>query len=189
MRAAVDSSRVRAGISFSGALSLFAVVAVLVVVSVPRLRELALQENEADAQGTAQILARALKALDATPRSQPSLRELMRYPELRGLGDTELLAGGAVLRRHGYLFEITCLSPALTAPAAPAALLSGQSDALCGLLAIRAWPWDHGSTGSAAFLVTQKGGRLAHSNASASWEGLEAAGDPLLTLAGWRSGP
>lgn len=175
-----------AGLSFSGALSLLAVVSVLVVVSVPHLSEIALQENEADARGTAQILAGALQALDAKPRYQPSMRELLRFPELRTLGDAELVAGDAVLRRHGYLFEVTCLSPGVTAPSAPAALLSGESDALGAILAIRAWPWAHGTTGVAAFLATQEGGRLEHPNAVPHWEGLASAGSQLASLEGWR---
>jgi len=176
----------RGPISFSGALSLLAIAAVVLVVSVPRLRGIALLENEADAVGTAQLLARALQALDAKPRSSPSMRELLRRPELRGLDDAELLAEGRVLRRHGYLFEVTCLSPAVTAPAAPACILSGEPAALCGLLAIRAWPWEHGTTGLAAFLATQKGGRLVHPNTAPGWEGLGAAGATLVSPEGWR---
>src|SRR5262245_51531649 len=107
--------RVALSLSLSGALSLLAVVAVLIVVSVPRLRGLALQENEGDARGTAQALARALAALEARPSRPPRLADLLETGELRGLGDVELLAGGRVLRRHGYLFEITCLSPELAA--------------------------------------------------------------------------
>src|SRR5688572_463239 len=77
------------GLSFSGALSLAAVVLVLVVVSVPRLQDLARQENEADARVTAELLARALRTLPAA--SEPSLRDLVRRPELSGgLSDAEL---------------------------------------------------------------------------------------------------
>ncbi len=120
MSEAPPSSRASGALSLSGAISLFAIVAVLVVISLPRLRGLALQENEVDAQGTAQILARALPGLEAKACRKPSLRELLRSPELHGLGDAELLAGGSVMRRHGYLFEVTWMSPAVTAPAVPA---------------------------------------------------------------------
>jgi len=186
MSEAVPAIRRRVAISFSGGLSLLAVVAVLVVVSVPRLRGLAQRENEADAAGTAQMLARALQVLDAKACHKPGLRELLRLPELSALGDIELLAGGKVLRRHGYLFEVTCLSPAITAPCGPAALLCGEPDALGSLLAIRAWPWALEVTGSASFLVTRTGGRLVFPSSPVSWQGLEAAGVELTSLAGWR---
>lgn len=190
MSEAVLSHRARGPISLSGAFSLLAVVAVLVVVSLPRLRGLALQENEVDAKSTARSLANALRELGSSPARKPALRELLRRPGLLGLGDSELLAGGQVMRRHGYLFEITCLPPTITAASAPAALLGGEPAALCGLLAIRAWPWDHGTTGRVAFLVTQKGGTLAHPNSGAGWEGVEARGATLESLAGWRpAGP
>ena len=208
-------TRGRVAMSVSGALSLLAVVSVLIVVSVPRLRGLAVQENEGDARGTVQALARALAALDASPSRPPPLRELLGAGELRGFGDVELLAGGRVLRRHGYLFEVTYLSAGLEAASAHAAPASGEAvpagvgvvsagagavsagaGAVSagagavpgGTLAIRAWPWEHGATGSAAYLATQDGVRLAHSNAGPSWDGLESAGVALRSLDGWRAG-
>lgn len=187
MSAAAPTSRARGPISFSGALSLLAVVAVLVVVSLPRLRGLAQQENEVDAKSTARLLASALREMGSSPARKPAMRELLRRPELVGLGDAELLAGGAVMRRHGYLFEVTCLPPTVTATCAPAALLGGESAALCGLLAIRAWPWDRGATGRFAFLATQRGGTLAHSNSDSPWAGVESAGAVLESLDGWSS--
>jgi hypothetical protein len=187
-RGAEDAVHARAAwISPSGAASLLAIAAVLVVISLPRLRGLALQENEADAAATAQLLARALQRHESRATAVPALRELLRQPELCKLSDAELLVEGRVLRRHGYLFEVTRLSPVLTAPAVPAALLTGESAALGGLLAIRAWPWDHGTTGARTFLATEKGGRLVHANAPVVWEGLEAAGAELATLFGWRT--
>jgi hypothetical protein len=51
--------------------------------------------------------------------------------------------------------------------------------------AIRAWPWRHGATGRAAFLVTSGGALLAHPNTAGS-QGLEGAGRDLASLAGWR---
>ena len=137
MSEVAPTTRHEAALSLSGALSLLAVVAVLVVVSLPRLRGLALQENEVDARGTALMLARALRGIEPRPDRKPALRELLRRPELRGLADVEVLAEGTLLRRHGYLFEVTCLSPAMTAPAAPAALLCGEPGPLACMLAVQ----------------------------------------------------
>lgn len=185
MSEAALSSRARGPISLSGAFSLLAVVGVLVVVSLPRLRGLAVRENEVDAKSTARLLAGALRDMGSSPARKPGMREILRRPELLGLADAELLDGGTVMRRHGYLFEITCLPPTVTATCAPAALLGGEPAALCGLLAIRAWPWDRGATGRFAFLATQKGGTLAHLNSDTRWAGVEAAGTVLESLDGW----
>jgi len=176
------------GLSLSGALSLAAIVAVLVVISVPRLQDLAKHENEADARVTAQILARALNSLPAA--GEPSMRALVRRPELSGgLSDAELLQRGALLRRHGYLFEVTRLAPRLSLPAAPLSLLSGEKGVLGSVLAIRAWPWAHGSSGEAAFLVTASGASLRHPNSVLRWHGLESAGVVVDELSGWRPAP
>jgi hypothetical protein len=180
------SRRLTGGMSLSGTLSLLAVVAVLVVVSVPRLRALAVEENEVDACSTAQLLARALARSE--PRGgAPSLRELLGRPELSGVvADAELLARGRLLRRHGYLFEIIRLPPAFGLSAVPMALVCGETSVLSGLSAVRAWPWVHGSTGNAAFLVTVAGASLLHPNPEPHWQGLEAAGAPLGPLGDWR---
>ena len=173
---ALDSPRTRgAGLSPSGTLSLLAIAAVLVVVSVPSLRGLAVQENEADARATAQLLARALRAAEEPGTPAPSLRAILREPELAGvLADAELLAKGSVLRRHGYLFEIVQFARGL------------EPGAVGGRLAIRAWPWDRGSTGEAGVLVTSAGACLVPPTPAPRWEGLESAGVALEQLAGWR---
>lgn len=164
------------GVSFSGALSLLAVAAVLVVVSLPRLRGLALAENEVDASATAQLLAVALRADEAANGAPPSWRELLARPELASvLSDGELVGAGTLLRHHGYLFELTRLA-------------TGRSDAPGARteLAVRAWPWAHGATGEATFLATAGGTRLVHANESPCWQGLAAAGADLGSLADWR---
>lgn len=179
-------SRLPWGISLSGALSLLAVVSVLVVVSVPRLRGIALQENEVDARGTAGLLASALRGMKDADDT-PSLRELLRRPELAGLlADAELVEHGTLLRHHGYLFEVTRLCPSLSLPSAPSSLLSGDRGGLHSMMAIRAWPWAHGATGEAAFLVTAGGAGLVHPNAPPCWEGLRDAGVPVEELTSWR---
>jgi hypothetical protein len=169
------------GWSPSGLFSLAAVVAVLVVVSLPRLSELAQQENEADARDAARLLAAELDAEDA---GLPTLRELLRRPALRGMSDAELLEGG-ILRRHGYLFELTELSPVLGVLALPAALLAGRGGALRGMPAVRAWPWSPGRTGRVAFLVTAGGGVLVHGEPRTRGEA-RVHGLALGDLSGWR---
>jgi hypothetical protein len=177
----------RSGLSSSGALTLTAIIAVLLVVSVPRLRDIALQENEADARVTAQLLAKALGACD--PSGVPSMRDLVRTPELVGLSDAELLDRGSLLRRHGYLFEVTRLAPSLSMPAAPLALVSGEKGVLRSMLAIRAWPWVHGSSGETAFLVTAAGASLLHPNSVPRWHGLGSARATVDELTGWQLAP
>lgn len=179
--------RLPGGLSISGALSLLAVIAVLIVVSVPRLRDLAQAENEADALGTTQLLATGLRTLEVQAKRQPALRELLRRPELAGvLGDAEILAHGRLLRRRGYLFEITRLRPTLSLPSASLSLLSGQTGFLKEQLAVRAWPWAHGATGESSFLVTSAGKILSHPNSGPHWQGVESAGVDLEQLSGWQ---
>jgi hypothetical protein len=180
------SARFPGGLSAAGFFSLVAVLAVLVVVSVPRLRGLAVRENEADARQTAELLVAALRRMELEPGEVPAMREVTRRPELaRVLSDADLLAEGRLLRRHGYLFEVTCVNPPLSL-AAPAALLTGSGAELLQAIAVRAWPWAHGATGETAFLVTAGGARLRHANADAQWEGTSAAGTRLHDLSGWR---
>ena len=189
-----EAWRLPGGLTISGALSLLAVTAVLVVVSVPRLRDLAVAENEADARATAQLLAEALRgsatsSAEARGDREPGLRELLRRPELTGaLGDSELLEHGTLLRRRGYLFEITRLTPLLSLPSTPASLLCGQSGGLHGMLAVRAWPWAEG-TGEASFLVTAEGATFVAPTPCRSSLGLGAAGADLGPLEGWRRVP
>jgi hypothetical protein len=181
-------SRRGSPITVSGGLSLLAVVAVLFVVSVPRLRELAVQENEADARGTAQLLASVLRSMETGLPRKPLLQQLLQQPELRALADAEVLAGGTLLRRHGYLFEVTTLPPSVTLACSPSSILCGEADALAGQLAIRAWPWEHGVTGVASFVAMRKGGELAHPDGEASWSGLGSAGAILTSPEGWGRG-
>jgi len=187
-RARTGVRRTLLGLSLSGALSLAAIVAVLVVISVPRLQDLARQENEADARITAQLLARAMDSFPAA--DEPSMRDLVRRLELSGsLGDAELLQRGRLLRRHGYLFEVTHLAPTLSLPAVPVYLLPWQTSALKSVPAIRAWPWVHGTSGEMAFLATAAGGCLLHPNSASRWHGLESAGLAVDELTGWRLAP
>jgi hypothetical protein len=169
-------------ISISGTLALLAIAAVLVVVSVPRLRVLARHENEADARNTALLLARALRAHGTSAAKPPSLTELLVRPELGGLADSELLARDTVLRRHGYLFEIASLSPAV-GPTPATAVLSSAAGGTPST-AIRAWPWTPGASGGSSFLVTAEGAlfELPHSGTRAQ----RPAGAVQVELEGWK---
>jgi hypothetical protein len=163
---ALERSRV-APLSLSGAMTLFAIAAVLVTVSIPRLRGLAQRENEADARATAQLLAKGLADAMATGSSVPSLAALLREQALSGVRtDAELFPTDGVLRRHGYLFEIIQLPSRANA--------------------VRAWPWKHGSTGARAFLALCDGTSYEHANAAALWDGLPRVGEAFATLTGWR---
>jgi|SoiMethySBSTD1v2_1073268.scaffolds.fasta_scaffold12841_3 hypothetical protein len=174
-------------LSLSGFLALLAVVLVLVVVSLPRLRGIALQENEADARDTAAYLARALPRFDAgaEPPSVAEVLEVSEHPG--GLTDAVLLEEGEILERHGYLFEVVRLPVEWTL--ASAALPWSTPSAARPPLAVRAWPRRHGSTGATAFVFTSAGGRFAHPNRPARWAGLEQRASFPDAGSGWRPVP
>jgi cytochrome c-type biogenesis protein CcmH/NrfG len=135
------------------AATLTAVVAVVLLVSLPRLRDFALRENESDARQLVQRLAE-LVADPAPASATPTAGELLQArPQLRReLNDLELLEGGRTLRRHGYLFQVV---PAVSGPAP----------------AVRAWPWKHGRTGRRAFLAVPGQGLFASANQGGHWTG------------------
>lgn len=177
------AGRARAGLSGPGAVSIAAVVTVLVFVSLPRLSGLARHENESEARATATYLARSLAARSAQPGGAASIADLVGDDAFaRDLADSELLEGGRLLRRHGYLFELVRLpaeSPGTALdPAAPAVEPAPR--------AIRAWPWRHGSTGGAALLATANGALYLHPNTPPLWEGPRPRQAWLADWDGWR---
>jgi len=176
------------GLSPSGFLSLAAVLAVLLVVSLPRLQGLARLENESDACATAELLVRALARLE-DPTPDAPLEPLVRRVALeRTLADGEWLEQGRLLRRHGYLFELC--------PAPPPLQLAGWSLALTSTagarpprFAVRAWPWS-ASTGRTVFVASECGTVLAHANSGLRWSGLERHPDSSTgALTEWRRLP
>ena len=146
----------RLGMSASGLLTLLVVVSVLVVISLPRLRSFARSENERDALAAAALIARELPppggSADGSSPVGPSIGEVVQGL-LRQLPDTELLAEGRTLRRHGYVFTLRRL-PA--PPLAPGEVLASEA-ARAPVLAVHAWPWKFGPTGSQSYLALADG--------------------------------
>lgn len=149
-------------------LTLVAIAAVVVVISLPRLREFALRENESDARALLSRLAATLEVHAAeTPRA---VEELVRADG--GLAqwttDGEYLEDGRLLRRHGYLFDVTF----------------GADHRW----AVRAWPWRAGRTGTRAFVDVAGAALVVHPNDGARYSGLRGAPNvgELDAAAGWR---
>jgi len=136
------------------ALTLAAVALVVLLVSLPRLRDLALRENESDALW----LTRRLSELASAPDPHSVQELLAAAPDLlRQIDDAQYLEGGRLLRRHGYAFEV------LETP--------GAED---GSMAVRAWPWRAGRTGGSAFVWTASGGLVSSANRAGRWSGERA---------------
>ena len=140
---------------FQGSRALLWLVALVVVlVSLPLLRSVALKENEVDALRALNLLGPQVFAADAQVEDFRTLLE----PESelgRRLPDSRLVDGGRVMFRHGYLFEIVPLED--------------------GQRLLRAWPLDHGKSGLGAFWANADGQVLGHPNGAAQWSGMDAA--------------
>jgi len=153
------------------ALTLGAVALVVLLVSLPRLQDLAVRENEGDARWLTERLAELTREAPGGVRDIHGL--LADQPTLtRLLDDSEYLEGGRLLRRHGYLFEVV---------AAP----EGSLD--CAAAAVRAWPWRYQRTGREVYLWRCGEPLRAHPNAGGRWSG--PGRPPVLAgdEAGWSS--
>jgi hypothetical protein len=130
---------------------LVAVGVVVVLVSLPLLRGLALRENERDAIRTLRLFGSEVFA--APSESLASLGSLVEGDATlhRHLPDTRLVDDGRRLFRHGYLFELV------------------QTEG--GEPLLRAWPFSHGETGLAAFLLGPDGRLLGTANEGARFSG------------------
>lgn len=142
---------------------LTAVGVVVLLVSLPRLREFALRENEADAR---RLTAR-LGELCESPQTAPArdLGALLAAEQqlLTRLDDVDWLENGALLRRHGYLFGLAS---------------DGRS--------IVAWPWEHGRTGLSAYRSSRE--KLeGHPNPGGAWSGLASPPRPSDDDPLWRT--
>jgi hypothetical protein len=134
------------------------VLAVVVVVSVPRLGRIARAENDADARATVCFLAQALAALAETTALEepPRLSRLLEQPEIRRSLADAVSAGGPQdgLFHHGYLFEVVPL---------PAELVGVRNEGAPGRergapWAVQARPRHPGRTGERAYMACPDGG-------------------------------
>ncbi len=130
------------------ALTLAAIATVVLLVSLPRLEDLAMRENEGDAAWLTGRLAELCPTVSAV-----NVQALvLSSPRLgRQIDDAEFLQGGRLLRRHGYLFELDATG--------------GPS--------VRAWPWQHGRTGRAVIVWTPEDGLRGHQNEPGAWSGAD----------------
>lgn len=152
-------------------LTLCAVALVVLLVSLPRLADLAVRENEGDARWLTERLGERCATVEVAPRDVRALLE--GQPTLtRLLDDAEYLEGGRLLRRHGYLFE-------LVAADGP----SGD----CGVAAVRAWPWRFERTGRQAYLWRCGEPLRTHDNAHGRWSGPERPPGVVAVADGWES--
>lgn len=152
------------GLSFVDAATLALIAIVVVLVSLPRLRRFALRENETDAIAMLRILAvDALADREALVAGGLSaLLAASTHHRVR-LTDVEVLEDGR-LRRHGYVFETV--------------------RDVEGRPILLAWPWEHGTTGVAAFAVEPGGPVFGLPNADGRFSGLFSP--PRGSAAPWR---
>lgn len=195
-----DVTHRRSGLSRLGTLALLAVVAVLVTVSIPRLRSFAANENEAEARSLACMLAAELHEAPAIPDARnggPTIEALTHRGAIeRALSDASFLSEGRLLRRHGYLFCVVRLD-AGPPPASEATGFVGstvQAAAPAPGLGVMAWPWQRGRTGARAWIATATGGLFQHENDRGQWDGpgtVRPQGPPPVLTAwnGWSSLP
>ena len=153
----------RAGLILADWLTLSAIVVVVLVVSLPRLHCLALHQNERDAMQALRLFGGNLHAMERD-LTLPTLLEENGELEHR-LDDIETLEDGRLLRRHGYLFDLT----------------RDEN----GAPQIRAWPWSSGETGLGAFIYTADG-LQGHPNGEGHWSGPEAAPVWTPSDSNWR---
>ena len=156
-------------------LTLVAVGLVVLLVSLPCLRDFAVRENEREARALLPRLAGlAGQKLETAEPARAALDPVLDIGRLfaarpglaAGLPDARAGDDGRTLRHHGYVFA--GLRPA-----------SGEE------IALVAWPWDHGRTGEQAYLFVPGRGLFEHPNAEGRWSGARV---PELDLAGATGG-
>jgi hypothetical protein len=155
-------------------LTLVAVGVVVLLVSLPRLREFALDENEGDARRLVahlgELLSSPVHAADEPAADPANVEQLIHGSRelARQLDDAEYLDQGRLLRRHGYLFELT--------PRASPGSVTG----------VRAWPWHYRQTGLSAFAWTPDAGLQGHANDGGRWSGPQQPPNAPDLAAGWK---
>jgi hypothetical protein len=144
---------------------LAAVGVVVLLVSLLRLRDFAVRENETDARSLVERLGRlAERHTDASGATSIAALIASDASMSRQLDDAEFLSDGALLRRHGYLFEC------------------GARD---GRTLVRAWPWRYSETGLGVFAWSREHHLVGHRNDAGQWDGPD---DPpaMEALDEWR---
>ncbi len=149
------------------ALTIAAVGIVLFLVSVPRVHQFALQDNERDAKSSLLTLFSTVYADDGSASAQriPAPEAWNQEIKCR-LYDAHPSDESALLERHGYLLE--------------------HAQRADGSEFLRAWPTRHGATGRSAFLIDSQRGLIENENTDGAWSGT-ASGRPDGTEPGWRS--
>jgi len=150
-------------------LTLAAVAGVLFLVSVPRVHQLAVQDNERDAVAAVRFLITPVfgNEVHAAPAELPPTKTLGEGLRSR-LGDVNYDPSTRLIRIHGYLMDV------------------GRDTR--GQAVIRAWPASHGRTGFQAYLYEPTRGLLSHPNTMADWTGSDSP-RPDGTESGWESVP
>ena len=160
---------------------LIGIVAVIVIVSLPRLSAFARRENEADALRLVQRLTQmfddeSLRA--APPANTQALFDRLPRASRRLFEDQSAVDGGRVLLRHGYFFEFVRVPT-----------YEGDPE---GLLAVRAWPERASGPGAPAFLAFSSAAVLRHPTLTPPPVGLDSP-PPVtsfhpseLRAAGWQ---
>jgi len=133
------------------------ILLLVVLVTLPRLRSMAIQENELDAMRTLGVLGGEVFAAEkASPERLGQLFEGESALDRR-LADTRVTADGRLLERYGYLFELV-----------------ESEDGPC----LRAWPVEEGRTGQGAFWLDADLGLRGDANQGSQWSGLEKPPTP-----------
>jgi len=145
-------------------LTLSAVAGLLFLVSVPRVHQLAVHDNQRDAMSAVLFLVPPVfndADLEAALPSNESLSQELGHR----LSDVRYDSKSRLIRRHGYFLDV--------------GLTPDRHEI------IRAWPEQHGRTGVDAFFYDRSRGLLSNPNTSAAWSGADSI-RPDGTEAGWQ---
>jgi len=154
-------------------ITLGAVCAVVLLVSLPCLQGFAVRENEGDARRLLPWLSQRLNRPEAAAAGlglEQLLERRSAQATERGLDlrDAHLAADGRTLRHHGYLFALEPPDPQ-------------------GLRAIVAWPLEHGRTGRTSFRFVPARGLLEHPDPEGRWSGARGpSAEELAAAQGWQ---
>lgn len=160
---------------------LIGVVAVVVIVSLPRLSAFARSENRADAARLARRLAQVLDDAQADMAAVHDVSGLFqRLPRQtrRQFEDQSVLDDGRLILRHGYFFEY------LRVP--------GFEGDRSGARAIRAWPERYGGDAAPVFLALSEQSIFTHDRLEPACYGfdkpppIESTQPADLHARGWR---